>query len=90
MIEKVRSGNTGHLNSRIIYGITAIGGMRQKKTDSTLELVLKHGLNQFDVAASYGDAILLTPICEPAEKSDLTKAIGVGEFVKLDADTHSQ
>ncbi|MFT5208616.1 MAG: aryl-alcohol dehydrogenase-like predicted oxidoreductase [Flavobacterium sp.] len=58
MIEKIAFGNTGHLSSRIIFGAAALGGMRQDKADSTLELVLKHGLNHFDVAASYGDAEL--------------------------------
>jgi len=58
MIEKNVFGKTGHMSSRIIFGAAALGGMRQDKADSTLALVLKYGLNHFDVAASYGDAEL--------------------------------
>jgi aryl-alcohol dehydrogenase-like predicted oxidoreductase len=58
VIEKILFGNTNHLSSRIIFGAAALGGMSQDRADSTLELVLKYGLNHFDVAASYGDAEL--------------------------------
>jgi aryl-alcohol dehydrogenase-like predicted oxidoreductase len=58
MIEKIPFGATGHLSSRIIFGAAALGGMKQDKADSTLELVRTYGINHIDVAASYGDAEL--------------------------------
>lgn len=47
-------GRTGHISSRIIFGAAALGGMSQTRADSTLELVLEHGINHIDTAASYG------------------------------------
>jgi len=58
MIPTLAFGNTGHESSRIIFGAAAIGGMRQEKADSTIEMVRNAGINHFDVAASYGDAEL--------------------------------
>jgi len=51
-------GNTGHQSSRIIFGAAALGGMRQEKADSTIDMVRKAGINHFDTAASYGDSEL--------------------------------
>ena len=58
IIQKTPFGNTGHLSARIIFGAAALGGMRQDKADSVLEMITKRGLNHFDCAASYGDAEL--------------------------------
>ena len=51
-------GNTGHQSSRIIFGAAALGGMRQEKADSTIDMVRKAGINHFDTAASYGQSEL--------------------------------
>ena len=51
-------GKTGHQSSRIIFGAAALGGMRQEKADSTIDMVRKAGINHFDTAASYGDSEL--------------------------------
>ncbi len=51
-------GNTGHQSTRIIFGAAALGGMRQEKADSTIEMVRKAGINHFDTAATYGDSEL--------------------------------
>ncbi len=56
MITKMPFGNTGHNSSRLIFGAAALGAMRQEKADSTMELVMKAGINHIDVAASYGEA----------------------------------
>ncbi len=62
VMEKIPYGNTGHKSSRILFGAAAIGGMRQEKADSVLQLVLDSGINHIDVAASYGEAeIRLAP-----------------------------
>jgi aryl-alcohol dehydrogenase-like predicted oxidoreductase len=58
MIEKIPFGSTGHESTRIIFGAAALGGMKQAKADSTIEMVRSYGINHFDVAASYGDAEL--------------------------------
>lgn len=58
MIEKIPFGSTGHESTRIIFGAAALGGMKQTKADSTIEMVRSYGVNHFDVAASYGDAEL--------------------------------
>jgi aryl-alcohol dehydrogenase-like predicted oxidoreductase len=58
MIEQIPFGATGHVSSRLIFGAAALGGMKQSRADSTIELARRYGLNHFDVAASYGDAEL--------------------------------
>jgi len=58
MIEKIPFGSTGHNSSRILFGAAALGGMKQSKADSVIDLVRSYGVNHFDVAASYGDAEL--------------------------------
>jgi len=58
MIEKIPFGSTGHKSSRILFGAAALGGMKQTKADSVIEMVRSYGINHFDVAASYGDAEL--------------------------------
>ncbi len=58
MITTLPFGRTGHDSTRIIFGAAALGGMRQEKADSTIELVRAAGVNHFDTAASYGDSEL--------------------------------
>lgn len=58
MIPTMPFGKTGHQSSRIIFGAAAIGGMKQSKADSTIEMVRQHGVNHFDTAAVYGDSEL--------------------------------
>ena len=58
MIATPPFGNTGHQSSRIIFGAAALGGMRQEKADSTIDMVRTAGINHFDTAASYGESEL--------------------------------
>lgn len=58
MIETAPFGATGHVSSRVIFGAAALGAMRQERADQLLPLLLEHGINHLDVAASYGDAEL--------------------------------
>jgi len=51
-------GRTGHQSSRVIFGAAALGRQPQEVADRTLEVLLEHGVNHLDVAASYGDAEL--------------------------------
>ena len=58
MIPTQPFGGTGHDSTRIIFGAAALGGMRQEKADSTLDLVRSAGINHIDTAATYGDSEL--------------------------------
>jgi aryl-alcohol dehydrogenase-like predicted oxidoreductase len=58
MIERAPFGATGHESSRCIFGAAALGAVSKQDADRTLELLLEHGVNHIDVAASYGDAEL--------------------------------
>ncbi|MSQ28648.1 MAG: aldo/keto reductase [Dehalococcoidia bacterium] len=51
-------GRTGHLSSRMIFGAAALGKVPQDEADPALDILLAHGVNHIDVAASYGDAEL--------------------------------
>jgi aryl-alcohol dehydrogenase-like predicted oxidoreductase len=51
-------GRTGHTSSRTLFGAAALGRASQDVADRTLEVLLRHGVNHIDTAASYGDAEL--------------------------------
>src|SRR3954447_3770560 len=51
-------GATGHDSSRVIFGAAALGSVSKGEADLALDLLLQHGVNHIDVAASYGDAEL--------------------------------
>src|SRR5215471_13560897 len=51
-------GRAGHGSTRVIFGGAALARVPQDVADRTLELLLRHGVNHVDVAASYGDAEL--------------------------------
>jgi len=49
-------GRTGHRSSRLIFGAAALWAADEASAARTLELLLEHGINHIDVAASYGAA----------------------------------
>jgi aryl-alcohol dehydrogenase-like predicted oxidoreductase len=51
-------GRTGHQSTRVIFGGAALSRVSQDVADRTLDVLLEHGVNHIDVAASYGDAEL--------------------------------
>ncbi len=51
-------GRTGHESTRMIFGAASLSRVTQDDADRTLEVLLEHGINHIDVAASYGDAEL--------------------------------
>jgi aryl-alcohol dehydrogenase-like predicted oxidoreductase len=51
-------GRTKHKSSRVIFGAAALSSVGQDVADRTLGVLLEHGINHIDVAASYGDAEL--------------------------------
>ena len=56
MIPKAIFGRTGHLSTRTLFGAAALSQVSQAEADQTLELLLAHGVNHIDTAASYGNA----------------------------------
>ena len=58
MIEKRVFGRTGHQSSVTLFGGAALGNVTQAQADRALDVLLDHGVNHIDVAASYGDAEL--------------------------------
>src|SRR3954471_21234324 len=58
MIPKAPFGSTGHDSSRVVFGAAALGSVSQAEADGALDVLLEHGVNHIDVAASYGDAEL--------------------------------
>jgi aryl-alcohol dehydrogenase-like predicted oxidoreductase len=58
MIPRAPFGRTGHESSRVVFGAAALGEVSQGDADRALDVLLEHGVNHIDVAASYGDAEL--------------------------------
>jgi aryl-alcohol dehydrogenase-like predicted oxidoreductase len=58
MIRKQPFGSTGHDSSATLFGAAALGDVTQRVADETLKVLMDHGVNHIDVAASYGDAEL--------------------------------
>jgi aryl-alcohol dehydrogenase-like predicted oxidoreductase len=58
MMEQAPFGATGHDSSRVVFGAAALGSVSEGDSDRALDLLLDHGVNHIDVAASYGDAEL--------------------------------
>jgi|LakMenEpi03Aug12_release.lakeMendotaPanAssembly.Ray.scaffolds.fasta_scaffold196769_2 aryl-alcohol dehydrogenase-like predicted oxidoreductase len=56
MILRAPFGSTGHRSSRVIFGAAALAGMKEERALATLDLVVSHGVNHIDTAASYGAA----------------------------------
>lgn len=58
MIQTQPFGRTGHDSTRTIFGAAALARATQEQADRTLDLLLEHGINHIDTAASYGDSEL--------------------------------
>jgi len=58
MSAKAPFGRTGHESTRTIFGAAALASVSQSEADATLEVLLEHGVNHIDTAASYGDSEL--------------------------------
>lgn len=58
MIDRKPFGSTGHLSSVTIFGGAALSDVIQEEADGALRLLLEHGVNHIDTAASYGDSEL--------------------------------
>ena len=72
MIVRQPFGATGHESSRVIFGAAALAAVSQREADEALPLLLEHGINHIDTAASYGDSELrLAPVATRASRSIL-------------------
>ncbi len=58
MIRKQFFGSTGHKSSVTLFGAAVLGKVTQEVADEVLKLLLEHGVNHIDTAASYGDSEL--------------------------------
>jgi aryl-alcohol dehydrogenase-like predicted oxidoreductase len=47
-------GSTDHQSSRILFGAAALAAMKPERAAGVLALLLEHGINHIDTAASYG------------------------------------
>ena len=56
MIDKKPFGRTGHMSTRTLFGAWALQAATRAEADKTLQLLLEHGVNHIDTAASYGNA----------------------------------
>src|SRR5919199_2193815 len=57
-VPQLAFGRTGHDSTRLIFGSAALARLGQSEADPTLDVLLEHGINHLDCAASYGDAEL--------------------------------
>jgi aryl-alcohol dehydrogenase-like predicted oxidoreductase len=51
-------GSTGHQSTRTIFGGAALSKASHTEAERALDLLLEHGVNHIDTAASYGDSEL--------------------------------
>jgi predicted aldo/keto reductase-like oxidoreductase len=55
-MEQRRLGRLNQVSSVAVFGACALGSVNQDEADQAVEVVLKYGVNHFDVARSYGEA----------------------------------
>jgi aryl-alcohol dehydrogenase-like predicted oxidoreductase len=79
MIAQHPFGRTGHQSSRVIFGGAALGRMRQERADRILPLLLEHGVNHLDTAASYGESELRLAPWLVDHRADFFLATKTGE-----------
>lgn len=78
-ISKKEFGRTGHLSTRLLFGAAAFSNVTQEEADQTMELLIQHGINHIDTAASYGDSELRLGPWMEKHRSDFFLATKTGE-----------
>jgi aryl-alcohol dehydrogenase-like predicted oxidoreductase len=79
MLETLPFGTTGHDSTRIIFGAAALGAMSPARTETTMQLLLDHGVNHIDTAADYGESeVRLAPFLAE-HRGDVFLATKTGE-----------
>src|SRR5512146_2751208 len=56
MIRTQPFGKMGHQSTATLFGAAAFSRVTQEEADSTMELLIQHGINHIDTAASYGES----------------------------------
>ena len=56
-MEKRRLGRTEHHSTVVTIGTAGLGKVTQEVADSSVELMLQHGVNHVDIAPTYGEAM---------------------------------
>ncbi len=79
MIPTQPFGRTGHDSTRTIFGAAALSSVTQEDADRTMELLLQHGVNHIDTAASYGDSELRIGPWMAEHRGDFFLATKTGE-----------
>lgn len=79
MIPTYPFGRTGHESTRVIFGAAALSRVTQDEADRTMDLIIAHGINHIDTAASYGDAELRLGPWMPEHRSRFFLATKTGE-----------
>jgi len=79
VIDKLTFGRTGHESTRTLFGAAAFGKVTQAEADKTMELIIEHGINHIDTAASYGDAELRLGPWMKEHRKDFFLATKTGE-----------
>lgn len=78
-IPKKEFGRTGHMSTRLLFGAAALGSVTQDEADQTMELLIKHGINHIDTAASYGESELRLGPWMEKHRDDFFLATKTGE-----------
>lgn len=85
MIPTAPFGRTGHASTRIVFGAAALMQSDERRAGRALELLLEHGVNHIDAAASYGDAELWVGRWMPEQRERFFLATKTGQRSYLDA-----
>ena len=56
-MQKRTLGRTGHNSTVVSFGTYAVGRLDQDDADKAIQLVLDYGINHFDIAPTYGQAM---------------------------------
>jgi aryl-alcohol dehydrogenase-like predicted oxidoreductase len=72
-------GRTGHESTRTIFGAAALGSVSQREADAALEVLLEHGVNHIDTAASYGESELRLAPWLKSRRADFFLATKTGK-----------
>ena len=79
MVDTAPFGRTGHQSTRVIFGSAGLGDVSQEEADAVLEVLLAHGVNHLDTAASYGEAEVRMGPWMPAHRGEFFLATKTGE-----------
>ena len=70
-MEKRRLGRTEHMSTVITMGTAGLGKVSQETADSSVDLMMKSGVNHIDIAPSYGEAMERLAPWMPKIRSDV-------------------